>query len=284
MLHGEHDDEQGTHHTHLHVVAGASRRSRVMPRGEPQTQGIPQGTLAVNNVRAKITTNYENFVEISGTAAGSARQRHAIRQNIIGRGAALGFDGFRLQIIRSCQYRLFALLNEPPGQHSRSVFFKVLVQQFANLFSQIRGMGQARQFVGLQCGARGGQQKFPGSLGTELRHDNLRGWVQGKYDKYSNALVIYTASNGAVNVLWKFVEKQHESLRLCSGCAGDYEEPDWTAWDDDPTEDQELTDSSDDANGGGDLRAELSGFANFPQVPQESFAAPELTRSNGGET
>jgi hypothetical protein len=49
-------------------------------------------------------------------------------------------------------------------------------------------------------------------------------------------------------MLWKPVEKQQRPLRFCSGCAGDYEDPNWTAWDEDPALDQELTDSPDHAN------------------------------------
>ena len=71
--------------------------------------------------------------------------------------------------------------------------------------------------------------------------------MQREYDKYINALVIHSASNSPGNPLWKPVEKQLLPLRLCSGCAGDYEDPDWTAWDQDPTEEQELIDLPDNA-------------------------------------
>jgi len=29
---------------------------------------------------------------------------------------------------------------------------------------------------------------------------------------------------------WKTVEKQEKSVGVCSGCAGDYKDPDWKAW------------------------------------------------------
>jgi hypothetical protein len=104
-----------------------------MPRWEPQAQGIPQGTLAVNNVPAKNTTNSKKlrrkFVEISGMAARRARQGHAIYQNIIGRSATGGIGRFGLEIIRGGQHGLFALLDQPARQHGRSVFLKVLIEQ-----------------------------------------------------------------------------------------------------------------------------------------------------------
>jgi hypothetical protein len=77
----------------------------------------------------------------------------------------------------------------------------------------------------------------------ELRHDNLRGRVQQGYVKYINAVVILAASNHRVNALWKRVEKSHPFLTLCSACPGDYEDPDWTTWNQDPSGDEELSDS-----------------------------------------
>jgi len=37
------------------------------------------------------------------------------------------------------------------------------------------------------------------------------------------------------------VEKQENRVHACSGCAGDYEDPDFTAWDPDDPEDEEVT-------------------------------------------
>jgi hypothetical protein len=33
--------------------------------------------------------------------------------------------------------------------------------------------------------------------------------------------------------LWKTVESEEKSVRACSGCAGDYEDPDRSAWEED---------------------------------------------------
>jgi hypothetical protein len=30
--------------------------------------------------------------------------------------------------------------------------------------------------------------------------------------------------------LWKTVESEEKFVRACSGCEGDYEDPDWSAW------------------------------------------------------
>jgi hypothetical protein len=39
--------------------------------------------------------------------------------------------------------------------------------------------------------------------------------------------------------LWKSVEKQENSVNCCSGCAGDYEDPDRSVWEADVEEEQE---------------------------------------------
>jgi hypothetical protein len=135
---------------------------------------------------------------------------------------------------------------------------------------------QARQLVGLQCSARGRQQKFPGSLGSELGHDNLRGGVEG-YDDYINLLVIHAASNLRVNMLWKHVEKPQPFLSLCSSCTGDYEDPDRTTWTDDPSEDEELSDSTRKANYEEMAHATAHRVPSFPQALQAGFATDGVT-------
>jgi hypothetical protein len=38
--------------------------------------------------------------------------------------------------------------------------------------------------------------------------------------------------------LWKTVESEEKSVRACSGCAGDYEDPDRSAWEEDFEEEE----------------------------------------------
>lgn len=232
--------------THHRAAAGGTQRVRVMPRRKNQAQGIPQGTPAVNNVRAKKQTNSENLergaVRISGTAARSTWQRVEICQicqNIIGRTVAVGSRGWRGGGVVGGQDRTLALLDQPAREHGRGVFLEILIQQLSNFLAQISGVGQTREFVRLQSGARGGEQKFPGSLGAELRHEDLRSEVVGECTDINNR-VLHSESSEKVNRLWKCVEKEEKPVRLCSSCPGDYEDPDWSAWDADPEEDEEL--------------------------------------------
>ena len=41
------------------------------------------------------------------------------------------------------------------------------------------------------------------------------------------------------------MEKRKAGLAMCSACAGDYEDPDRTAWEEDPEEIEEVADESD---------------------------------------
>jgi hypothetical protein len=45
-------------------------------------------------------------------------------------------------------------------------------------------------------------------------------------------------SNSRVLPLWKNVESEEKFARACSGCAGDYEDPDRSAWEEDFEEEE----------------------------------------------
>ena len=252
MLIEKKSHEQSERKTHLRVLAGAAQRTRMMPRKTQREQGIPQGTLAVGNVRAKKQTNSERPVqradESSGATARCTGQGDAICQNVIGRTVtvAVGIAGLGLERTFRGQHRTLALLDEPAGQLRRGIFFQVLIQQFGDFFAQVRGVGQARQLVGLERGARGGEKKFPGSLGTKLGHKSLQSGEMQQYYRDSNTVVIHDVGDTGTYLLWKRVENQQNPLELCSGCAGDYEDPDWTAWEED----------SDEEDGAGESREE----------------------------
>jgi hypothetical protein len=57
-------------------------------------------------------------------------------------------------------------------------------------------------------------------------------------------------SNRRVTGLWKNVENEEIFARACSGCAGDYEDPDRSAWEEDfEEEDLEVTEEAGDEPG-----------------------------------
>jgi hypothetical protein len=51
-----------------------------------------------------------------------------------------------------------------------------------------------------------------------------------KYGKSNNTIVIRDATTVSLQRLWKSVENEGITMRCCSACAGDYEDPDVTDW------------------------------------------------------
>jgi hypothetical protein len=116
---------------HFADVARAVQPARRMPRRINASQGTPQGTLAVNNVRAKKQTNNENQLkraaESSATGRSRTRQGHTIGQNIIGRTMSVGAGQLGIHRLFHGEHGAFALLDQPARQHGGSAFFQVLV-------------------------------------------------------------------------------------------------------------------------------------------------------------
>ncbi len=228
--------------THRCGLAGGAQRARVMPQRSGEAQGIPQGTLAVNSVRAKKQKQSNGAVrsagESSGATARTAGRSGTIRQKIIGHRVAVGANGLRPGRVFQGENRAFALFDQPAGEHGGGVFLEPLIKQLGNLLAEIGGVGEARKFIGLQGIARGGKKKFPGSLGAEMRHGCLPEECLWKYRRHIDIEVIYEASTFRNTSLWKAVEKKEIPQGLCSGCAGDYEDPDGSAWEADPEEEE----------------------------------------------
>lgn len=244
--------------THWWEVAGGAQRARVMPRWHCEAQGIPQGTLAVDNVGAKKQKLSESEVRRAGGSSGvtarSTGRSGTIHQNIIGRRLAVARSGLRAGLEFRGQDRAFALFHEPASEHGRGVFLEPLIEEFANLLAEIGGVTETREFIGLQGSARSGEKEFPGSLGTKLRHGALPKERIGKYHRHINTRVIVEASTFRITGLWKSVEKKEGGLRLCSGCAGDYEDPDRSAWEGEKEEVEEMDEAK-----GVEERKELPG-------------------------
>jgi hypothetical protein len=205
---------------------------------------MPQRPLTENYVEAKNDKNdhalYRMSEEHSGTATGILGRSETIRQKIIGRTLTVGGSAGGGRRIIGSRNGAFALFDEPAGEHGCGVFLEPLIEEGADLLAEIGGVAEAREFVGLQSVARSGEKKFPGSLGTELRHEDLQRRVLWENDGKINTLVIYKAINEGINFLWKTVEKQENAAGCCSGCAGDYEDPDRTAWEADIEEVEEI--------------------------------------------
>ena len=164
------------------------------------------------------------------TPAGTVMRSETIRQKIIGHRIAAAAGRFGHGRLFRPEDRDLALPNQPPRQVSRGVFVEPLIQQRGNLLPQIGGMAQARKLITLQGIARRREKEFPRRLGARSGQDGLLS------DELStgvnNHTITYTriTSNCEGTGLWKNVQKSEDFWRACSACAGDYEDPDLTAW------------------------------------------------------
>ncbi len=110
----------------------------------------------------------KKVTEILGHLAFYGWPQYGIGKKIIGRGNAA--RGWRLgagwRAIRL--HSVFALVDQPPGNGGRRILFKPLIHQCADLFAEVGGMAEARQFIALQAVARGSQQELPGRLSSGI--------------------------------------------------------------------------------------------------------------------
>jgi hypothetical protein len=236
--------EGGRGERHAGVLAGGTQEGPVIPWLTDRTRGIPRRTLAVNNAGANYKNEKQKRNEKSVKSSGIVRTirdgSERIGQKIIGRRVAVGSALF----VRSGVGGELALVNEPTSDIGSAGLFGPLIQKNSDFFAQIRGVREAREFVRLQSIARGGEKELPGPRGAGLRHGNLRGRLLPKCDKDITSTVIHNESDIFWVCLWKSVENQENAVSCCSGCAGDYEDPDWTAWELDVEEEEEDTDSA----------------------------------------
>jgi hypothetical protein len=230
--------------THGSGGAGGAQWARLLSRTRAScgdwsgvTQGRPQRTLAANQVRAKKQKQSGNPVASapvnSGAVAQRTRRNETIRQNIIRRDISVAAGGFRVGGFGcGVEGSALALLHQAACHHGLSVLVEPLIEKLS-------GVSEAGELVGLQSVARRGEKEVPGSLGARLGHENLQGPGDRAYRVYSNSKVITVSSNTEMASLWKGVEKAEARLGCCSGCAGDYEDPDRSAWEED-VEDEEV--------------------------------------------
>jgi hypothetical protein len=199
--------------------------------------------------------------QLAGDASGGgahSRHRHpSFILEIIGRSTdRVGLQLSAARTDRSVRHPI-AVLHQPSCQQSRRSFLEPDIEQFNDLFADVCGMAQARQFVALQRRAGSRKQEIPRRLGFGL---TVHGTLHGKSDVTS----LLTISNSIEKApVWKTVEnlralfrgagarerspgaqtaclqdaERRVRLSACSGCSGDYEDPDATSWTEDFTGD-----------------------------------------------
>lgn len=176
--------------------------------------------------------------EGSSAATRTVWVSESIRQKIIGHRMAVCGSRFGGGLVRRGlgfrgENRALALLDQPARNHCVSVFVEPLVEQGRDFLAEIGRVAEAGEFVALERVAGSGEKKLPGRLGAIGVHEVLRwSWLTCSV-LYRNSTHSVITSNRRVTALWKNVETEEMSARACSGCAGDYEDPDRSAWQED---------------------------------------------------
>ncbi len=124
----------------------------------------------------------------------------------------------------------FALTDQPLSEHGCSVFIEPLIEKRRDLLAEIGGVAETREFLALEGVARSCEKELPRGLGTR---DGQRGLLKYQLpygaENHTTSPRLIT-SNCTVTGLWKSVENSENPWRAYSGCAGDYEDPERTAW------------------------------------------------------
>jgi len=201
---------------------------------------LPVSPTAAKNKR-KRPEKLQREGEISVSSTRSARRNDVIRENIIGRRTALGSKGCGRRSGLFAEDGAFALIHEPASEHGCGIFLEVLVEEGGQLLAEIGGVSEAGEFVGLQRVARSGEQELPGGLRVIGVQENLLKQVLWKRRRDSSTIGNILTSNTDVSHLWKSVQSVENVWGACSGCAGDYEDPDRSAWEPYPEEEEEDT-------------------------------------------
>src|SRR5580704_18036230 len=226
-------------------AAGNSLRSRIVPLCIDKLQDTPPRVRLLREPKAEKCAEQRKKRPTAGDSSHSSarhRGRRVIfRQKIIGRTLVRsGSSGVWSGGSFGSKNGAFELLHQPAGEHGCRVFFHPLIQQGTNLFSQIRCEIEPREFIALERVAGGGEKKLPRGLGTVFGQGDLRTCLLQRYENQNSTENGGVTSNCVVMGLWKSVENMENALKACSGCAGDYENPDWSAWECDPDGDEEV--------------------------------------------
>jgi hypothetical protein len=199
----------------------------------------PCGALGtLDKIRKTTCCSPRRASERSVAAVRNVWASESIRQKIIGHKMAVGGTrpggGFvRRSLDIGGAHIAFAQLEEHASDHSVRIFVNPLIEQRIDFLTQIGGVTKARKFVTVQGVAGSREEEFPRRLGAAGGHVALR-WTRIVYNaRHRITATMILTSNSRVPPLWKNVESEEKSARACSGCAGDYEDPDRSAWEED---------------------------------------------------
>jgi hypothetical protein len=234
-------------------------RRRMVRRAERSFRGHSAGTLlgrrfgCTETVQRKVDGGCAARSVGAGShgATHSGHRRHRLRVEIIGRRARTLWPRFTRARRRRCLRQLLALFHEPSCHQGSGGFLQPDIQELNDLLAKISGVAQSRQFVRLQRWTRSREQKIPRRLnfGMAVHGASCSGRpyvttlvtsvksYRGSQDcgkLWKKAAVPQRAGRRGRSPGWgsaAAAEPQSvATIRACSGCAGDYDDPDATAW------------------------------------------------------
>lgn len=226
------------------VVAAKQRlRSRIAPHWGIDCQNIPPRVRLQQRTKAEKSTEPETSPTQRGkqlrTPVRILGREPGLVQKIIGRNLVLIGGQVLGSASLSGEDATFTLLHQPAGEHGSRVLFHPLIEQRANFLSQVSREVETREFVALQGIAGGGKKKLPRWLRTVLGQENLQTCLLQGYRYHPSIQNILVTIDRNRTPLWKSVENKGGSMSACSGCAGDYEDPDRSAWEEEPADAEE---------------------------------------------
>lgn len=230
--------ELGSSWTHLHLISSLLARPAFCAPSDAPLPGtsIPSLggplPLACSPLRPA-SWPLQPVISLRSDPSDRLRPR-SIRENIIG--PTFAFVLRRCAVRRFFRFavnRPFSPLHQPARQHRRRILLQPLVQQRCDFLPQIRRMSQPGHLETLQARSRRRLQEFPWRLAPVSRHVTLPvDFLLSDANPTAKSSSINSNSGG--NTLWKSCVPVEISSRLCSACAGDYEDPDASAWLPDP--------------------------------------------------
>lgn len=247
---------------HVDGVVGAwfcrARTRCVIPVASRYVQRCRPDTPLRRRITCIETAQMKSCGGSAGQGAGDAsrsgansRHRHpSFILEIIGRsthGVGSQFSAARAH--RSVSHPV-AVFHQPSRQQGGRSLLQPDIEQFDDLFANVCGMAQPRQFVALERRAGSGKQEIPRRLGFGMT-------VHVSPHRKTDVTIKLTISNSIEPPpVWKTVENFRAIVRaasarewsrrasaallrkavrglklsVCSGCAGDYEDPDAASW------------------------------------------------------
>jgi len=160
-------DESGDRARVYRACAGCAG-ARELPSRQPVRRNTLPNQRASHAARGKargeLCKSSRKIAITSRWAAICAWRNPSIHKKVIGRGMSGSqrrlAGGSGLQHLR----RTLALLHQPARQHGGGILFEPLVEQRADLLSEIGGVAEARKFIALQRGAGSREKEFPRGL------------------------------------------------------------------------------------------------------------------------